>query len=136
MYSRWFGQTGNDAFAAVVAERLVARYRDTPTVITGLLDIADAGIAPADIVDVTTYLINDATGLSESQRFQISRVEDKDQRISFRAESYSIDGRYAFWMTDPQADYSTATDEEKATGAFWADEAATDELGLNPYVYF
>jgi len=136
MYSRWFGEVGNDFFAAIVAERLVSRYRDTPTVITGLLDVSKYGIAPADIVDVTTFLMNDATGLSDTHRFQVSRVEDQDQRIAFRAESYSIDGRYSFWLTDPQADYSTATAAEKSYGAFWADEAATDELGLNPYVYF
>jgi hypothetical protein len=136
IYSRWFGRAGNDVFSAIIAERLVSRYRDTPIVVTAELDSKDAGIEPADLIDVASGLLVDATGAPLAGRFQVSKVERKEQRVTVRAESYAITGRFAFWMTNPQGDYDTATAEDKDEGAFWADDAETDELGLNPYVYF
>jgi hypothetical protein len=136
IYSRWFGRSGNDVFSAIIAERLVSRYRDTPVVVTAELDSKDAGIEPADLIDVASGLLVDATGAPLAGRFQVSKVERKEQRVTVRAESYAIIGRFAFWMNNPQGDYDTATAEDKEDGAFWADDAETDELGLNPYVYF
>jgi hypothetical protein len=136
IYSRWFGRQGNDVFSAIIAERLVSRYRDTPIIISAELDSKDAGIEPADLIDVSSGLYVDATGAPVTGRFQVNKVERKEQRVMIRAESYAITGRFAFWMNDPQIDYDDATDEEKADGAFWVDNAETDDLGVDPYVYF
>lgn len=139
IYSRWFGQYGNDAFAAIIAERLVSRYRDTPRLISGTLDVKDEGIRPADIIDITTYLAQDATGDNTPTRVQIKQVERKEDRLVFKAETWTLAGRFGFWLDDAvdELDYDSATDLQKAEGAWWFDEAE-DDFGdqTGPYVYF
>jgi len=139
IYSRWFGETGNNAFAAIIAERLVSRYRDTPRVITGLVDVKDAGLEPAQIVDLQTYLAQDVTGDASPLRAQIRSIERREDRLHFAAESYSLIGRFGFWMDGDvdELDYDDATDEERAEGAYWMDDDIGDfGDGTGPYVYF
>lgn len=138
IYSRWFGLAGNDAGASVVSERLLARYRDTPRLIQGLLDVKDeADVSLSDLIQISSRLLTDATGARETVTMQVNHVTRQGDRIMFKAEEYPIAVRFGFYMTDPQADYDTATDQEKAEGAFWFDEAETDfGDGTGPYLYF
>jgi len=141
IFSRWFGREGNDSFASIIAERIVGRYRDTPLIISGMLDVKDAAIELADIADVTTYLLTDATGAEEVRRVQINKLERKEDKLAFQAETYAIEGRFAFWQDSAvdEDDYDLATDLELEEGAFWIDEADLETGfgdGTGPYVYF
>lgn len=136
--TRWFGQIGDDVNASIIAERLLGRYRDTPKVLGMTLDIKDrASIDLAGLLSVTSYLMQDDDGQMTNEPMQIRKVEILNDQIRIEAETFPISGRFGFWMQDPQADYSTATDEEKATGAFWMDDTiGVFSDGTGPYLYF
>lgn len=138
IYSRWFGRIGDDTAAGVIAERLLARYRNTPKVIGLTLDIKDrAGVDLGSLLSVTSYLAQDKDGAQEAVTMQVNMIEISGDRIKVEAETYSITGRFGFWLQDPLPDYSTATDEEKQVGAFWMDDTVGSfPDGTGPYVYF
>lgn len=138
IYCPWFGQYGDSAAASVVAERLVSRYKVTPTKITGLLDIKDRGaVALGALLTVETAAIRQPNGAIKPQPMQVNSIEVANDMVAFSAETYAIDGRFGFWMTDPQGSYNTATADEKQWGAFWMDDSiGTFDDGTGPYVYF
>lgn len=138
IYSRWFGQYGDDAAASVIAERLFSRYQNTPKVIGLTLDIKDrAEVSLGRLLKVTSYLLQDEDGLQQAEPMQANMVDVSDGRIKIEAETYTITGRFGFWVQDPLPDYTTATAQEKQDGAFWMDDTiGTFYDGTGPYVYF
>jgi hypothetical protein len=138
IYTRWFGVNGNDVAAAVIAERLYDRYAVTPKVISFSVDIKDrANIDLGGLIAVESYLLQSATGAGAVEPMQINMMKTGDGSIMVEAETYTITGRFGFWMQNPQADYDTATDLEKAEGAFWMDDTiGVFPDGTGPYVYF
>ena len=85
---------------------------------------------------VETYALQDVDGAVLAEPMQVNYVEYSEDRVKFRAETYSIQGKFAFWLdadTAP-ADYDSATEAQRATGAFWADATAPD--ADKDYVWF
>lgn len=138
IYTRWMGQSGNDAAASVITERLLARYQVTPKKLSFVIDPKDKdAITLATLITVTSYLLTDATGASVPTPMQVNGLIPRDGRIAVECESFTIDGRFGFYTQDPQLDYDTATSIEKAEGAFYMDETiGTFPDGTGPYVYF
>lgn len=135
--TRWFGRVGQDTTAAIIGERLLSRFKDTPRLVTGQLDVKDrADVALGSRILVETYLLQDIDGAILAEPMQVRYAEYSDNRVKFEAETYRIDGQFAFWLdaaTAP-ADYASATPAQRAAGAFWADaDAPNDETD---YVYF
>ncbi len=127
IYTRWFGRAGDDVTVGVLSERLLARYKDPPKIVSGTLDVKDrASISLGSRVLVESYLLQDVDGATLAEPMQVNYAEYTDDRVKFRAETYRIDGRFAFWMDDGTApvDYASATDQQRATGAFWGDETS------------
>lgn len=140
IFNPWFGQLGDDAAAGVLAERLVERYRDTPRLFSGILDVKDReGVKVASLLRVTTALAENAIGGFEPQLMQANYVKREGDRIGFRAETFDIEGRFGFWLDDDVSvmDYDDASDEEKDFGAYWMDDDVGEfPDGTGPYVYF
>jgi hypothetical protein len=123
-FTRWFGREGNDATIKIISERLVSRYRDTPHVVSGTLDAKDRpAVNLGARVLVETYGLQDIDGAVLAVPMQVNYVEGTEDRVKFRAETFNIDGNFAFWMDSATApaDYDSATEAQRATGAFWAD---------------
>lgn len=138
IYTRWFGDVGDDAAASVIVERLLARYYKTPKIVGLSVDIKDrTNIDLAGLVSISSYLLETAVGAGQPEPMQIKMVKTTDDMIRVEAETYSITGRFGFWMQDPLPDYDTATALEKAEGAFWMDDTiGVFPDGTGPYVYF
>ncbi len=122
--TRWFGREGDDTTVGVLAERLLARYKDPPKIVEGTLDVKDrAGVSLGSRVLLESYVLQDVDGATLAEPMQVNYAEYTDDRVKFRAETYRIDGRFAFWMDDGTApvDYESATEAQRATGAFWGD---------------
>lgn len=137
IFTRWFGRLGDEGSAAIIAERLVARYRNPPKIVSGTLDVKDrASVNLGARVIVESYVLQDVDGSTLAVPMQVNYAEYTDGRVKFRAEEYRIDGQFGFWMDDGTAptDYASATADQRATGAFWADEAAPNNE--TDYVYF
>ena len=126
--------------ASTVAERLVSRYENAPLSIQVDLDSKDRDrVRIGDLAQVTSRLIQDDAGAGDAHTAQVKFVKPGAAKITIKAETYDIEGRFGFWMTDAGGlpDYDTATDEEKENGAFWFDENETDfGDGTGPYLWF
>jgi hypothetical protein len=117
--SRWFGQSGDDAAATSIANHLKNRYQTTPIILTGSLDVKDkAGLALGGIVNVTSRLLQDATGRSNETQMQISYLEEKDDRLMFKAESSYFTGRYGLVTESGRANFAGSTAAERAKGTY------------------
>jgi hypothetical protein len=138
IYSRWFGQSGDDPAAASIAVKLRNRYQFTPNIISGDVDLKDApGLSLGNVVEVTSYLLQDATGANLPEQMQLKYLEKKDGRLSFKAETYRFTGRYGLVAPSSTADYSAATAARKLLGT-WAVSASTLQFpdGTGPYVAY
>lgn len=130
VYTRWFGRDGNDTAVGIITERLLTRYKTTPNLVSGTLDVKDrpAMNLGARLL-VETYSLQDVDGAVLAEPMQVNYVEYTEDRVKFRAETYSVDGNFAFWLDAATApvDYASATPAQRATGAFWADATAPDK---------
>lgn len=138
IYSRWLG-AGDDSIASVVAARLVNRYRDIPRSITFEVDAKDAATAQlGGIITVTTRIMQDDTGAIIPQQMQINSIEEvqSGHRIKVTAETYAFYGAYGFIAPNSYPDYTSATDEQKDHGTFFADDGADFADGRSPYRFF
>lgn len=137
VYTRWFGREGNDAAVSIITERLLARYEKTPKLVSGTLDVKDRpAMRLAARLLVETYALQDVDGAILAEPMQVNYVEYSEDRVKFRSETYSVEGQFAFWLdaaTAP-ADYDSATDAQRATGAFWADADNPDPV--KDYLWF
>lgn len=140
LYSRWFGEAGNDAAVSVISDRLISRYRDAPRLVTGWLDVKDAAeVKIGALVQVQSRVLQDPTGAPEVVTMQVNHVKRSGDRLMFRAEEYRIDLRFGFWMDETldEMDYDAATDAQKAQGAWWFDDTQPDfGDGTGPYLWF
>lgn len=134
IYTRWFGREGDDASAGIIADRLMVRYTNTPRTFEGTLDVKDRDdVKLGALILVENYAIQDVDGAILAEPMQVNYAEYTDGRVKFKAETFRFDANYRFWLDAATAptDYASATDAQKATGAFWADEAspaATDSV--------
>ena len=135
--TRWFGRDGDDATASVITERLLSRYIDPPKIVSGVLDVKDrSSVKLGSRLMVESYVLLDVDGAILAEPMQVNYAEYTDDRVKFRAETYRIDGQFAFWLdaaTAP-ADYASATPAQRATGAFWGDATAPNTE--TDYVWF
>ncbi len=139
IYSRWLGD-GNDAIAGAVAERLINRFQETPRQVELIIDAKDReNVGVADLAILTTRALQDEIGQSLATEMQITAVEEHQpgHALKVTAQSHQFQGRFGFWLQDPQQDYDTAPDADKEFGAFWFDDTQPDfGDGTGPYQYF
>lgn len=138
IYSRWFGTSGDDAAAASVANRLKNRYTNTPILMSGALDVKDkASLALGGIVEVTSRFLQDATGAGDAVQMQVSYLEEKDDRLTFRAESSYFTGRYGLVAGAGRADYAASSKANKAKGTYIVNGTTLKfGDGTGPYVLY
>jgi len=138
IYSRWFGETGDDAAAASIAKRLLNRYSITPKIISGVLDVKDrTQVQLGGVLEMTTYLLQDATGATLPEQLQVNYVEEKDNRITFRAESYTFTNRYGLVTESARPDYGASTVAQRRVGTYLVDATTLRFAnGDLPYVLF
>lgn len=141
IFTRWFGREGDDGSASIIAERLLTRYRDVPKVISGQLDVKDRpGVELGARLSVETYVLNDVDGAVIAESMQVNYAEyTGDDRVKFRAETYNVSGRFAFWLdaSTAPADYDSATEAQRRAGAFWGDATSPGMPdGTSDYLWF
>jgi hypothetical protein len=120
IYSRW---VRTDAIVTAITGRLLTRYRDNPYYLTISVDAKDRDKWTADVVDVASRLVTNTDGLPQATRYQIISAQETSPGsvVKYVLQNYNFSARYGFWMESDAPTYADATDEEKATGAWWAD---------------
>lgn len=138
IYSRWFGTSGDDVAAASIANRLKNRYTNAPTLMSGSLDVKDkASLSLGSVIEVTSRYLQDATGAGNAVQMQVSYLEEKDDRLQFKAESSYFVGRYGLVTNSGRGNYAASTKAQKAQGTYIV-SAATLKFGdgSGPYVLY
>jgi hypothetical protein len=120
IFSRW---VRTDAIVTAITARLLTRYRDTPYYLTISVDAKDRGLWTADVVDVTTRLLTDESGLPIPTRYQIISAQETSPGsvVKYVLQNYNFAARYGFWMADNAPIYANATEQQRLTGSWWAD---------------
>jgi hypothetical protein len=120
IFSRW---VRTDGIVVAITTRLLARYSVNPYYLTISVDAKDRGTWTADVVDVSTRLLTNTEGLPFTNRYQIISAQETSPGsvVKYVLQNYNFSARYGFWMAADAPTYATATDEQKETGAWWAD---------------
>jgi hypothetical protein len=122
VFARFLGETG-DAATLSAATRILERSADTPLEITFKTDAKDNDIKVGDIISFAHRDIIDFEGAPANLYLQIIRAQETDpgHEMEFMGMPLQSADRYAYIMDDSTTStYSTASDDEKANGAYIA----------------
>ena len=126
VYDILSGWLNNDTQVSLLAGRLLGRYRENITVLSFSLDAKDRDLEIADLCDVKYKGIVDDTGAPETVRYQIISKNEKiaGEVVEYTAMKFEfgIGFNAGLWMAFNAPIYSLATDLEKASGCWWADD--------------
>lgn len=140
IFSRWFGTSGDDANASVIVDRLIARYKYTPTTFSCQMDVKDLDdIDLTTLVEVSTRLMTDETGATEVRQMQVLSREElvPGSRFKVEAQTFPQSARFGFIMDDAANAYGSATAAEIARGCYIVDHSTlVFSDGTGPYVIF
>ncbi len=125
--TRWL-TNNEDTTAIQAAQRIIARFGETPVKITFYLDAKDSDLGVGDLCDITTRWIQDTDGSNKTTRFQVTKFKEVDQghQIEYTAmnSSYTYNTRYCFVAdnaldtTSPMTVYDNASAAEKLANGF------------------
>ena len=134
IFSRWINTSGN---ALLVSASLIRQYKFIPRYLTVDIDAKDRAAGIGSIVDMDTRHKVDTEGNRELSRFQIIALEEIDpsERARVEMQSFQFIGKFAIIMANDAPDYAAATDDDRESGCWFADEA-TDLMpnGDEPYL--
>ncbi len=125
--SRWLTGT-NDSTAIQTAQRIIARFGETPKVAKFTLEAKDASLKVGDLCNIASSKLQDTDGSNKTTRFQITKYKETKQGHEFSYDalvsSFTYNTRYAFVAdnaldaTSPMTVYDNASDAEKLANAF------------------
>ena len=119
IFCRWFADKGQ---AAALAGRLLNRFRTTPSEIQFSVDAKDSELFEmAGRVGVSTRHIQDAAGQNDGDaRFQVTEIKSISggSKLRVKGLSSAFLGRFWFIAPDGVADYTAASDTDKAKYAW------------------
>ncbi len=127
IFSRWINTFGN---ALLVGASQLQRYRLPPQYVTVAVDAKDRSIKIGDVVDVEEPSLIDIEGNPIQTRWQVIMAEETRPGTTTRCElqSYNYVGKFAIIMANAAPSYADATEEERLSGCWLAD----DVTGLMP----
>ncbi len=133
IYSRWITTFSN---ALLVGASMALRYRLPPQYVTINIDAKDRSIAMGDVVDITSRNVVDTEGNSVSSRWQVIQLDEVKSGETLQAtlQSYQYVGKFAIIMENSAPDYASATDEEKLSGCWIAENTGLMPDGSDPYL--
>lgn len=118
VYSRWIAEK---AQAALVSGRYVARFSETPIIVSFAIDNKDdAQLSMAQRVELNTKYIQGITGENNPTKFQVTEIVEKDKGATKMCKGIisTFTGRYGFVAPDATPDYSSASETEKNSYGF------------------
>ena len=120
--------SSNDSTAIQSAQRIIARFGETPTTIKFVLDAKDSDLKTGDLCDITTKRPQNTDGSDKITRFQVIKCKEIKQghQVEYEAliSSFTYNTRYAYVAdnaldaTSPMTVYDLATAAEKSANAF------------------
>lgn len=121
VFARWIDDS---AQASDLASRLLTRYSNMPRTMVVELDAKDRDVWTGDVVEITSKTVVDIFGQTVKTRWQVISADEIDSghRVRYILQDFSfIAERAAHFMEDAAPVFTSATDEQKETGAFYSD---------------
>jgi hypothetical protein len=121
IYARF---VSTEAHAVQIIQRIISRYSVMPRFVSLRLDSKNKEITIGDVCDLTARELVDSEGRLLADRWQViswSEVRHGEVYL-IDLQTYDYIGAFAFWMADGAPDWEDATDEQRALGAWWADD--------------
>ena len=118
---RWFDDKGQ---AAKLAGRTIARFVETPSIITFTVDAKDdTAFSLAQRVKIDSGSIQDTRGSNLVTAFQVTKITQSDPGSAVKVEalSSSFSGNYFFFAPAGTPDYASATEEQQAKYGYFSD---------------
>lgn len=138
VFCRWLNN-GADAIVRVQALRLLKRFNKPPIHYTIHLDYSDNELRLTDVVRLDSRILTDADGFPMSRLMQVYKKEGVKAGHEFKlyCQDFQYEGRFAYIMANTATpDYDSATDAEKAFGAYFVAEATpTFSDGTPPFTF-
>jgi hypothetical protein len=121
IFSRWL-MTAPQAIQTTT--RLLARFRNAVQTLSVKIDAKDRDIATADVLEVTTRVVCDETGLAAPSLWQVIALEEVVSGETIRLDMHRFEflGRFWIWASETAPDYSVANDTEREENAYWSDD--------------
>ena len=122
IYCRWIR---TDAQALNVGARYISRYRDNQKYLTLRVDASQRDVWTADVVDITSPQYVDFVGENEERRFQVISAKEVQagEVIQYDLQEFEfVGGKFGFWMADDAPIYDNATEVDRRSGMWWADD--------------
>jgi hypothetical protein len=123
---RWLN-IGNDTAVRLISKRILQRFKTAPQYYNLTVDALYNNLGLTDVIDVTSDIVTDDTGLETPKKLQIIQKSEtmSGHEVKLVAQTYEFQDSYGFIM-DNSFDgtvYADASDEAKDTGCFIIDEA-------------
>ena len=116
---------------------MLIRYRSVPKFLEVTIDAKDRTATVGSVVDIDTRTILDTEGNIDRQRWQVISAKELQAGHSYvlNLQTYEYVGRFGRYMADGSPVYTSATETQKATGAFFADDTGHLSDGSEGYNY-
>jgi hypothetical protein len=133
IFSRWVNTGGN---ALLVAAALMIQYKFIPRYLSVSVDAKDRDAEIGDVIDLDTRNKVDTEGNRLAARYQIIEVEDAQpgHLTQVEMQSFQFVGKFAIIMANDAPDYATATEAEKESGCWIAENNGLMPDGSEPYL--
>lgn len=119
--ARWV-QSNNQAFQII--SRIFLRYKNVPQMLSVQVDSKDRERSIADVLDITSRAVPDTEGKPVQKRWQVTAWSEvvPGQSYQLDLQDFALGGRFGRIMdVSATANYTSATDAEKARGLYIAD---------------
>ena len=113
-----------EAHAVQIINRILSRYSSVPRFLTLRLDAKDRDVTVGTVCDLTTAELIDTEGRLNGGRWQVVSWEavEPGEVYLIDLQTYDYIGLFAEWMADGSPDFDVATQDQRANGAWWADD--------------
>lgn len=127
----------NRTQAVQLAVRLLIRYRAVPQFLTVTIDAKDREAVVGSVLDIETRAIVTSEGEMNTKRWQVISAKElvAGHTYLLNCQTYEFLGRFGRYMADGSPDYTAATEEERATGAWYAADTGLMSDGTEGYKY-
>ena len=137
VFCRWLNN-GADAVVRVQALRLLQRFNTPPVHYTITLDTQDRDLGLTDVLRLDSRVSTDEAGFPVQKLLQVFRKEETrfGHELKVSAQAFIYEGRYGYIMPNGSPVYGSATETQKATGAFFVSGSTlVFPDGTGPYVF-
>lgn len=136
VFCRWLN-SGADSIIRSLSIRLLKRLNTPPVHYTIVLDADYSTLKLADVLEVSSRVVTDETGLPVKELVQIFRKTEKKSghEVEFETQAFFYDGKYGAIMANGSPVYSSASDTQKRLGAFMVGSSLVFSDGGLPYSF-